>query len=182
MRGDERMKSGAAASSFQRARPPRRIGRWGALFPLFRLVGVPCIAALWRVESLPRHRGDRPKLNFTRAGSFPAPVVIYDHSSRSAFPRPMAGSIAARSAAGVTLDATDVRRGFGRLLCVLVLHLREVQADTLRRAVVFCRGGTFFLVCERTAGRDQYEGHRDNRDRLELVHVRPPPLDRFGRA
>src|SRR6516164_7321361 len=38
-------------------------GRYGALLPLFRLVGVPCIAALWRVESLPRHRGDRPKLN-----------------------------------------------------------------------------------------------------------------------
>jgi hypothetical protein len=35
----------------------------GALLPLFRLVGVPCIAALWRVKSLPRHRGDRPKLN-----------------------------------------------------------------------------------------------------------------------
>ena len=32
------------------------------LLPLFRLVGVPCITALWRVKSLPRHRGDRPKL------------------------------------------------------------------------------------------------------------------------
>src|SRR5881275_1945268 len=41
------------------------IGRCGALLPLFRLVGVLCIAALWRVESLPRHRGDRPKLNST---------------------------------------------------------------------------------------------------------------------
>src|SRR5262249_15177934 len=37
------------------------IGRCGALLPLFRLVGVHCVAALWRVESLPRHRGDRPK-------------------------------------------------------------------------------------------------------------------------
>src|SRR5215471_11460544 len=36
-------------------------GRCGALLPLFRLVGVRCVAALWRVESLPRHRGDRPK-------------------------------------------------------------------------------------------------------------------------
>src|SRR5262249_56445048 len=47
-------------------RAPRRqelVGRCGALLPLFRLVGVPCIATLWRVESLPRHRGDRPKLN-----------------------------------------------------------------------------------------------------------------------
>src|SRR5260221_1016121 len=123
MRGDERMKSGAAASSFQRARPPRRIGRCGALLPLFRLVGVPCIAALWRVESLPRHRGDRPKLNFTRAGSFPAPGVIYDNSNRLAFPRPMAGSIAARSAAGVTLDATDLPPGVGRMLCLLSLFI-----------------------------------------------------------
>src|SRR5205823_8541755 len=43
----------------------KMIGRCGALLPLFRLVGVLCIAALWRVESLPRHRGDRPKLNST---------------------------------------------------------------------------------------------------------------------
>jgi hypothetical protein len=49
--------------------------------------------------------------------------AIYDHSNRSAFPRPVVGSIAARSAAGVTLDATDVRRGFGRLLCVLALFI-----------------------------------------------------------
>src|SRR5262249_11709820 len=38
------------------------IGRCGALLPLFRLVGVHGVAALWRVESLPRHRGDRPKI------------------------------------------------------------------------------------------------------------------------
>ena len=38
------------------------IGRYRALLPLFRLVGVPCIATLWRVESLMRHRSDRPKL------------------------------------------------------------------------------------------------------------------------
>ena len=37
-------------------------GRCGTLLPLFRLVGVHCIAALWRVKSLPRHRRDRPKL------------------------------------------------------------------------------------------------------------------------
>src|SRR5262252_7166977 len=52
-------------------RAPRRqelVGRCGALLPLFRLVGVPCIATLWRVESLPRHRGDRPKLNFKIMG------------------------------------------------------------------------------------------------------------------
>src|SRR5262249_2005462 len=41
---------------------PKLIGRYGALLPLFRLVGALCIAALWRVKSLPRHRGDRPKL------------------------------------------------------------------------------------------------------------------------
>ena len=41
---------------------PKKIGRCGALLPLFRLVGVLCIAALRRVKSLPRHRGDRPKL------------------------------------------------------------------------------------------------------------------------
>src|SRR5262249_33924403 len=40
------------------------IGRYGALLPLFRVVGVPCIAALPSVESLPRHRGDRPKLSW----------------------------------------------------------------------------------------------------------------------
>src|SRR6266542_6296531 len=38
------------------------IGRYRALLPLVRLVGVPCIATLWRVESLMRHRSDRPKL------------------------------------------------------------------------------------------------------------------------
>ena len=32
---------------------------WSALF---RLVGALCIAALWRVKSLLRHRSDRPKL------------------------------------------------------------------------------------------------------------------------
>src|SRR5262249_8837585 len=37
-------------------------GRYGALLPLFRLVGALCIAALWRVKSLLRHRSDRPKL------------------------------------------------------------------------------------------------------------------------
>jgi hypothetical protein len=41
---------------------PEWIGRYGALLPLFRLVGVRCIAALWRVKSLLRHRSDRPKL------------------------------------------------------------------------------------------------------------------------
>jgi hypothetical protein len=40
----------------------KSIGRYGALLPLFRLVGVRCIAALWRVKSLLRHRSDRPKL------------------------------------------------------------------------------------------------------------------------
>src|SRR5262249_56498198 len=37
-------------------------GRYGALLPLFWLVGALCIAALWRVKSLLRHRSDRPKL------------------------------------------------------------------------------------------------------------------------
>jgi hypothetical protein len=41
-------------------RAKRGNGRCGALLPLFRLVGVPCTAALWRVASLLRHRSDRP--------------------------------------------------------------------------------------------------------------------------
>jgi len=37
--------------------PQRKwIGRCGVLLPLFRLVGVLWIAALWRVKSLRRHR------------------------------------------------------------------------------------------------------------------------------
>jgi len=40
----------------------KRIGRYGALLPLFQLVGVPCIAAFWRVKSLLCHHSDRPKL------------------------------------------------------------------------------------------------------------------------
>src|SRR6266487_6920577 len=61
LRGDDGTESGAARNA--RTAPCRTVGRCGTLLPLFRLVGVPCIAALWRVESLPRHRGDRPKLN-----------------------------------------------------------------------------------------------------------------------
>ena len=38
------------------------VGRYGALLPLFRLVGALCIAAFWRVKSLLRQRSDRPKL------------------------------------------------------------------------------------------------------------------------
>jgi hypothetical protein len=41
---------------------PRMDRAIGALLPLFRLVDVRCIAALWRVKSLLRHRSDRPKL------------------------------------------------------------------------------------------------------------------------
>jgi hypothetical protein len=53
----------ATAHNVTLVRPNEKwIGRCGALLLLFRLVGVPCIAALWRVKSLPRHRGDRPKL------------------------------------------------------------------------------------------------------------------------
>ena len=54
---------GTARRATRAPRRQERVGRCGALLPLFRLVGVPCIAALRRVESLPRHRGDRPKLN-----------------------------------------------------------------------------------------------------------------------
>jgi len=43
-------------------RLPKWIGRCGALLPLFRLVGVRCVAALWRGKSLLRHRSDRPRL------------------------------------------------------------------------------------------------------------------------
>ena len=42
--------------------PSKLVGRYGLLLPFFRLVGVHCIAALWRVKSLLRHRSDRPKL------------------------------------------------------------------------------------------------------------------------
>src|SRR6266566_8364299 len=45
------------------------VGRYGALLPLFRLVGALCIAALWRVKSLLRHRSDRPKLEQACPGS-----------------------------------------------------------------------------------------------------------------
>src|SRR6266540_4415237 len=47
------------SSSIQRMAPSKLVGRY---LPLFWLVGVPCIATLWRVESLMRHRSDRPKL------------------------------------------------------------------------------------------------------------------------
>src|SRR5262249_5663230 len=46
------------------------IGRYGALLPLFRLVGVPCIAAFGRVKSLLCHHSDRPKLANRSAGYF----------------------------------------------------------------------------------------------------------------
>src|SRR4029450_6178875 len=46
------------------------IGRYGALLPLFRLAGVPCIAAFRRVKSLLRHHSDRPKLANRSAGYF----------------------------------------------------------------------------------------------------------------
>jgi len=41
---------------------PSKLRRYGALLPLFRLVGVRCIAALERVASLRCHCSDRPKL------------------------------------------------------------------------------------------------------------------------
>src|SRR5213083_1926336 len=63
-RGDDGTESGAARNA--RTAPCRTVGRCGALLPLFRLVGVPYIAALWRVESLTRHHGDRPKLGWLR--------------------------------------------------------------------------------------------------------------------
>src|SRR5262245_43394006 len=61
-------RGGRAARNTRAPRRQELVGRCGALLPLFRLVGVPCIAALRRVESLPRHRGDRPKLNFKLMG------------------------------------------------------------------------------------------------------------------
>ena len=42
----------------------------GALLPLFRLVGIPCIAAFGRVKSLLCHHSDRPKLANRSAGYF----------------------------------------------------------------------------------------------------------------
>src|SRR5690349_5675356 len=66
-----RVSTGCSASRVLRLRelylpPPRAhsklIGRYGALLPLFRLVGVPCIAAFQRVKSLLCHHSDRPKL------------------------------------------------------------------------------------------------------------------------
>src|SRR5260370_556046 len=82
MRGDERMKSGAAASGFQRARPPRRIGRCGALLPLFRLVGVPCIAALSGGGSPPTHRRHPPLLPSTRPAPSPGPFRAREEAPR----------------------------------------------------------------------------------------------------
>src|SRR6516225_8970828 len=46
------------------------MGRYGALLPLFRLVGVPCIAAFRRVKSLLCHHSDRPKLANRSVGYF----------------------------------------------------------------------------------------------------------------
>jgi hypothetical protein len=39
-----------AETSPSRVTPSKLVGRYGALLPLFRLVGVLCIAALWRVK------------------------------------------------------------------------------------------------------------------------------------
>src|SRR5262245_29776467 len=47
-----------------------RLSCLGALLPLFRLVGVPCIAAFRRVKSLLCHHSDRPKLANRPAGYF----------------------------------------------------------------------------------------------------------------
>jgi hypothetical protein len=47
--------SACASCTFEKDRAIR-------VLPLFRLVGVPCIAAFWRVKSLLCHHSDRPKL------------------------------------------------------------------------------------------------------------------------
>src|SRR5262249_30485474 len=70
-----RTRKPACFSRNSRERPAPRahsklIGQYGALLPLFRLVGVPCIAAFRRVKSLLCHHSDRPKLANRPAGYF----------------------------------------------------------------------------------------------------------------
>src|SRR2546425_11775841 len=84
-------------------RAPRRqelVGRCGALLPLFRLVGVPCIATLWRVESLPRHRGDRPKLNSKLMG-------LKTHRTQNSSDSKLMGPVRSRSRAAEWLPGPD---------------------------------------------------------------------------
>src|SRR5262249_6921739 len=57
------------------------IGRYGALLPLFRLVGVPCIAAFRRVKSLLCHHSDRPKLANRSAAYFAGATSLTGVSS-----------------------------------------------------------------------------------------------------
>src|SRR5207245_10539073 len=61
------------------------IGRYGALLPLFRLVGVLCIAAFRRVKSLLCHHSDRPKLANRSAGYFAGATSLTGVSSALVF-------------------------------------------------------------------------------------------------
>src|SRR5215469_15489001 len=61
------------------------IGRYGALLPLFRLVGVPCIAAFRRVKSLLCHHSDRPKLANRSAAYFADATSLTGVSSALVF-------------------------------------------------------------------------------------------------
>src|SRR5262249_1039211 len=61
----------ASAGAVAHTRPPKWSGGSGALRRLFGLVGALCIAALWSVKSLLRHRSDRPKLTDRSFGAAP---------------------------------------------------------------------------------------------------------------
>jgi hypothetical protein len=88
-----------ARSSVQRA--PRAhsklIGRYGALPPLFRLVGVPCIAAFRRVKSLLCHHSDRPKLANRSAGYFAGATSLTGVSSALVFSPSLLAAFRSRS-------------------------------------------------------------------------------------
>src|SRR5262249_22124952 len=73
------------------------IGRYGALLPLFRLVGVPCIAAFGRVKSLLCHHSDRPKLANRSVGYFAGATSLTGVSSALVFSPCLLASSRSRS-------------------------------------------------------------------------------------
>src|SRR6266700_1851314 len=68
-----------------------------ALLPLFRLVGVPCIAAFRRVKSLLCHHSDRPKLANRSAGYFAGATSLTGVPSALVFSPGLLASFRSRS-------------------------------------------------------------------------------------
>src|SRR5262245_32354185 len=77
--------SGCVNFTYRPRAHSKLIGRYGALLPLFRLVGVPCIAAFRRVKSLLCHHSDRPKLATRSAGYFAGATSLTGVSSALVF-------------------------------------------------------------------------------------------------